>query len=97
MKDTSTDDRRDPLEEERVRAREKAEGTQLPSEGGLGPGAGETPIADVTTEGGWRRGGPPQPGEAAPALRISGRYGLAPSGPCGAPSPAPTLATDRHD
>ncbi len=43
-------ERRDPLEEERTRAREGAEGTQLPSERGLGPGAGETPVADVEVD-----------------------------------------------
>jgi hypothetical protein len=42
--------RRDPLEEERERARGSAEGTQLPSERGQGPGAGETPVADVEVD-----------------------------------------------
>jgi hypothetical protein len=41
---------RDPLEEERQRARQDTEGTQLPSERGLGPGAGETPVADVEVD-----------------------------------------------
>ena len=40
-------ERRNPEEEERDRARRAAEDTQLPSERGLGPGAGETPVADL--------------------------------------------------
>ena len=44
-------ERREPLEEEREKARSgAAEGTQLPAERGLGAGAGETPVADVHAE-----------------------------------------------
>lgn len=43
-------ERRDPEEEERDRARRASEGTQLPSERGMGPGAGETPVADVEVD-----------------------------------------------
>jgi hypothetical protein len=42
--------RREPLEEEREKARQAAEGSQLPSESGQGPGAGETPVADVEVD-----------------------------------------------
>lgn len=69
--------RRDPLEEERERARHSAEGTQLPSERGLGPGAGETPVADVTAEGTGDEavhpslGAPPRRDESRPLYRSS--------------------------
>ncbi len=70
-------DRRDPLEEERERARQSAEGTQLPAERGLGPGAGETPIADVSADGEGDEavhpslGAPPRREESRPVFRSS--------------------------
>lgn len=70
-------ERRDPLEEEREKARQSAEGTQLPAERGLGPGAGETPIADVTAEGEGDEavhpslGAPPRRDESRPVFRSS--------------------------
>ena len=38
----------DPIAEEAKRAREDPDRSLLPSSDGLGPGAGETPAADVT-------------------------------------------------
>ncbi|MDQ6856385.1 MAG: hypothetical protein M3Z57_04855 [Candidatus Dormibacteraeota bacterium] len=38
----------DPIAEEAKRAREDPDPSLLPSSDGLGPGAGETPAADVT-------------------------------------------------
>jgi hypothetical protein len=73
----ATTEPRDPLEEERVRARQKAEGTQLPAERGLGPGAGETPVADVTAEGDGDEathpslGAPPRREQSRPVFRSS--------------------------
>ncbi|HZS14690.1 MAG TPA: hypothetical protein VFC09_08845 [Candidatus Dormibacteraeota bacterium] len=70
-------ERRDPLEEERERARQAAEGSQLPSERGLGGGAGETPVADVTAEGDGDEavhpslGSPPRREESRPTFRSS--------------------------
>ena len=43
-------DRRDPIDLAAERARRRTDRTLLPSSGGLGPGAGETPDADVTVE-----------------------------------------------
>ena len=42
----------DPIAEEAERARRREDRTLLPSSSGLGPGAGETPDADVHVEGG---------------------------------------------
>lgn len=73
----NSEDRRDPLEEERERARQGTEGTQLPSERGLGPGAGETPVADVEAEGEGDEavhpslGAPPRRDESRPVFRSS--------------------------
>jgi hypothetical protein len=43
-------DRADPIEEEAERARNDPDRSLLPSNDGSGPGAGETPVADVTVE-----------------------------------------------
>ena len=43
-----TDERDDPIAQEARRAREEPEPSLLPSNDGLGPGAGETPGATVT-------------------------------------------------
>jgi len=73
----NSEQRRDPLEEERERARESAEGTQLPAERGLGPGAGETLIAEVEAEGEGDEavhpslGAPPRRDESRPVFRSS--------------------------
>jgi hypothetical protein len=71
---SETPERRLPEEEERERARSgAAEGTQLPSEQGQGPGAGETPIADVEVERDATDDVPTHPSLGSPPRRDESR------------------------
>lgn len=66
-------ERREPLEEERERARQAAEGSQLPSERGLGSGAGETPVADMEVDEDSSDDVPSHPSLGAPPRREESR------------------------
>ena len=56
----------DPIADEAHRAREDADTSLLPSGDGLGPGAGETPAADVTAAP--SKDGDPTPATVHPSL-----------------------------